>query len=36
MVAGGWDGTVIVSKSGGFGGDDLLARLFARGTKETA
>lgn len=36
MVAGAWDGTAIVSKSGGFGGDDLLARLFALATKESA
>lgn len=36
MVAGAWHGTAIVSKSGGFGGDDLLARLFAPGAKESA
>lgn len=29
MVAGPWNGTVVVSKSGGFGDDDLLARLLA-------
>jgi hypothetical protein len=28
MVAGAWDGTAIISKSGGFGGDTILARLF--------
>ncbi|BCM16760.1 four-carbon acid sugar kinase family protein [Mesorhizobium sp. J8] len=36
MVAGAWNGTAIVSKSGGFGGDDLLARLFALSTRESA
>ena len=36
MVEGAWDGTAIISKSGGFGGDDLLVRLFAPGMKESA
>ncbi|MBZ9987403.1 four-carbon acid sugar kinase family protein [Mesorhizobium sp. BH1-1-5] len=36
MVAGTWDGTAIVSKSGGFGDDNLLVRLFAPGAKESA
>ncbi|TPI37840.1 four-carbon acid sugar kinase family protein [Mesorhizobium sp. B3-1-6] len=36
MVAGAWDGTAIVSKSGGFGGDGLLARLFALSAKDRA
>lgn len=29
MVAGPWDGTTIVSKSGGFGSDELLAQLMS-------
>lgn len=31
VVGGSWDGVLVVSKSGGFGADDLLARLFAGG-----